>query len=225
VRVVIVDDHRLVRDGLRTALEDAGIEVVGEAADGLDAIELIVRQRPDVALLDVSMPRLDGIEAARRLRTRAPATRVVMLTMHAEERLVADAQSAGAVGYLVKDASTDDVVRALHAAMDGRRVLAVPGPDAAPVVDLGTGPSRPSARDADAPGSARDADTPGLTDRELQVLQALADGRSPGGVAELLDISSKTVRNHLTRVYAKLGVESRSQAIVEGLRLGILQLD
>lgn len=216
MRVVIVDDHRLVRDGLRTALEDAGIEVVGEAADGLDAIELIVRQRPDVALLDVSMPRLDGIEAARRLRTRAPATRVVMLTMHAEERLVADAQSAGAVGYLVKDASTDDVVRALHAAMDGRRVLAVPGPDAAPVVEPGTGPPRPSARDADAPG---------LTDRELQVLQALADGRSPGGVAELLDISSKTVRNHLTRVYAKLGVESRSQAIVEGLRLGILQLD
>ena len=216
MRVVIVDDHRLVRDGLRAALEDAGIDVVGEAADGLEAVELVTRERPDIALLDVSMPRLDGIEAARRLRTRAPGTRVVILTMHAEEKLVADAQAAGAAGYVVKDSSTEDVVRALHAAMAGRRVLAMPAPGTEPVVDPS---SRPAVR------HAPDPDAPELTDRELQILQALADGRSPRDVAELLDISPKTVRNHLTKVYAKLGVESRSQAIVEGLRLGILQLD
>lgn len=216
VTVVLVDDHRLVRDGLRAALTDAGMEVVGEADDGIEGVEVVIRERPDVALVDVSMPGLDGIEATRRLRTRAPGTRVVILTMHAEDRLVADARMAGASGYIVKDADTDAVVDAVRAAASGKQVLAVPGPDAAPVLD-------PSPRDVGRPDGPT-ADAPELTDREVEILQLLADGLTPKQVADRLSISPKTVRNHLTKVYAKLGVESRSQAIVEALRFGIVDL-
>lgn len=216
MRVVIVDDHRLVRDGLCRALEEADIEVVGEAGDGLEGIEVVTELRPHVVLMDMSMPNLDGLEATRRLRTRAPDTRVVMLTMHAEERLIADARMAGAVGFLVKDASTDEVVQAVRDAHSGKQVLSIPSPDAGPVLD--PEPKEPLA------ARAPDPDAPKLTDREQQLLQLLADGQSPKEVAEALFIAPKTVRNHLTKIYAKLGVESRSQAIVEALKLGIVEL-
>jgi DNA-binding NarL/FixJ family response regulator len=216
VRVVIVDDHRLVRDGLRRALAEASIDVVGEAGDGLAGVEIVERLRPHVVLMDMSMPVLDGLEATRRLRTRAPESRVVMLTMHAEERLVADARMAGAVGFVVKDASTDEVVAAVQAAHAGRQVLSMPARDAAPILD-----PKPRATTAD---RVVGQDGPQLTDRERQLLQLLADGRTPKQAADALGISPKTVRNHLTKVYAKLGVESRSQAIVEALRHGIVDL-
>lgn len=216
MRVVIVDDHRLVRDGLRRALEEADIEVVGEAGDGLEGVDVVTELRPHVVLMDVSMPNLDGLEATRRLRSRAPESRVVMLTMHAEERLIADARMAGAVGFLVKDASTDEVVQAVRDAHAGKQVLSMPSPDTGPVLD-------PQPRE---PIAARepDPDAPKLTDRERQLLQLLADGQTPKEVAEALFIAPKTVRNHLTKIYSKLGVESRSQAIVEALRLGIVDL-
>ncbi len=216
MRVVIVDDHRLVRDGLRRALEEAGLDVVGEAGDGLEGIEVVTELRPHVVLMDMSMPNLDGLEATRRLRTRAPDSRIVMLTMHAEERLIADARMAGAVGFLVKDASTDEVVQAVRDAHSGKHVLSMPAPDAGPVLD-------PQPRDAAAPREPA-PDAPQLTDRERQLLQLLADGQTPKEVAEALFIAPKTVRNHLTKIYAKLGVESRSQAIVEALKLGIVEL-
>lgn len=216
MRVVIVDDHRLVRDGLRRALEEAGIEVVGEAGDGLDGVEVVTELRPHVVLMDMSMPNLDGLEATRRLRTRAPDSRVVMLTMHAEERLIADARMAGAVGFLVKDASTDEVVQAVRDAHAGKQVLAMPSPDAGPVLD--PQPKEPVAT------REPDPDAPKLTEREQQLLQLLADGQTPKEVAEALFIAPKTVRNHLTKIYSKLGVESRSQAIVEALKLGIVEL-
>lgn len=216
MRVVIVDDHRLVRDGLRRALEEAGLDVVGEAGDGLEGVDIVTELRPHVVLMDMSMPNLDGLEATRRLRTRAPDSRIVMLTMHAEERLIADARMAGAVGFLVKDASTDEVVQAVRDAHAGKQVLAMPSPDTGPVLD-------PQPRDG-AVQRAPDPDAPTLTDRERQLLQLLADGQTPKEVAEALFIAPKTVRNHLTKIYAKLGVESRSQAIVEALRLGIVEL-
>lgn len=217
MRVVIVDDHRLVRDGLRRALEEAGIEVVGEAGDGLEGVDVVSDLRPHVVLMDMSMPNLDGLDATRRLRTRAPDSRVVMLTMHAEERLIADARMAGAVGFLVKDASTDEVVQAVRDAHAGKQVLAVPAADAAPVLD-------PQPRDGVVAPRGPHPDAPSLTDRERQLLQLLADGQTPKEVAEALFIAPKTVRNHLTKIYAKLGVESRSQAIVEALKLGLVEL-
>jgi DNA-binding NarL/FixJ family response regulator len=208
-RVLLVDDHRLVREGLRRTLEDAGFDVVGEAENGADGLDLAERLRPHVVLMDVSMPVVDGITATRRMRTRAPDSRVVVLTMHADTDLVEQARAAGAAGYLIKDASGEEVVNAVRRALEGQRVIS---PGIGAVAD----PVEPS----DEP----DEDTPHLTDREAQILQMLADGCSPAEVAERLFISPKTVRNHLSKVYEKLGVNSRSQAIVTALQHGLIDL-
>jgi DNA-binding NarL/FixJ family response regulator len=208
-RVLLVDDHRLVREGLRRTLEDAGFEVVGEAENGADGLDLAERLRPHVVLMDVSMPVVDGITATRRMRTRAPDSRVVVLTMHADTDLVEQARAAGAAGYLIKDASGEEVVTAVRRALEGQRVIS---PGIGAVAD----PVEP----LDEPHE----DTPHLTDREAQILQMLADGCSPAEVAERLFISPKTVRNHLSKVYEKLGVNSRSQAIVTALQHGLIDL-
>lgn len=212
-RVLIVDDHRLVREGLRRTLEDAGYEVVGEAADGAEGIAMAEELRPHVVLMDVSMPVLDGITATRRMRSRAPDAHVLVLTMHADEELIADARSAGAGGYLLKDASSEEVVAAVRAVLDGRNVISsgIAEPRAEPLL--------PGDGEEDGDGEA-----PELTPRELQILQMLADGCSPSDVAERLVISPKTVRNHLTNVYDKLDVGSRSQAIVVALKYGLIEL-
>ena len=213
-RVLIVDDHRLVREGLRRTLEDAGFEVVGEAADGAVGVELAEQLRPHVVLMDVSMPVLDGITAIRRLRSRAPDAQVLVLTMHADQELVDDARSAGAAGYLLKDASSEEVIAGVRSVLEGRNVIS-------------SGLGDATREDARLPGDG-DADAgeaaPDLTPRELQILQMLADGCSPADVAERLVISPKTVRNHLTNVYDKLEVGSRSQAIVVALKYGLIEL-
>lgn len=209
-RVLLVDDHRLVREGLRRTLEDAGFEVVGEADNGADGVEMAERLRPHVVLMDVSMPVVDGITATRRMRSRAPDAHVVVLTMHADSDLVEKARSAGAAGYLLKDASGDEVVTAIRRAIDGQRTIS-PGITRAP---------EPATPDDD----ARGGESPSLTDREVQILQMLADGCTPAEVAERLFISPKTVRNHLTKVYDKLDVSSRSAAIVVGLQHRLIEL-
>ncbi|MBW3658188.1 MAG: response regulator transcription factor [Actinobacteria bacterium] len=209
-RVLLVDDHRLVREGLRRTLEDAGYEVVGEGRDGVEGLELAEKLRPHVVLMDVSMPVLDGLTATRRLRSRAPDSRVVILTMHADAELVERAKAAGAAGYLIKDASSDEVVDAVRRAAIGQQIV-------------GTGVAHAPVAEVDVPAERVD-DAPELTPREVQILQMLADGCSPYEVAERLVISPKTVRNHLTKVYDKLAVNSRSQAIVEALRYGMIDL-
>ena len=210
-RVLLVDDHRLVREGLRRTLEDAGFEVVGEAENGADGLELAEQLRPHVVLMDVSMPVVDGITATRRMRSRVPDAHVVVLTMHADSDLVEKARSAGASGYLLKDASGEEVVLAVRRAIDGQRTIS-PGiaGSATPVL----------------PGDGEEAaeDAPSLTEREVQILQMLADGCTPAEVAERLFISPKTVRNHLTKVYDKLDVNSRSAAIVVGLQHHLIEL-
>ena len=209
-RVLLVDDHRLVREGLRRTLEDAGFEVVGEADNGADGLDLAEQLRPHVVLMDVSMPVVDGITATRRMRSRAPDAHVVVLTMHADSDLVEKARSAGAAGYLLKDASGDEVVLAVRRALDGQRTISA-GIAGSPT------PVQPG---DDEP----DDEAPALTDREVQILQMLADGCTPAEVAERLYISPKTVRNHLTKVYDKLGVNSRSAAIVVGLQHRLIEL-
>lgn len=209
-RVLLVDDHRLVREGLRRTLEDAGLEVVGEADNGADGLDLAEKLRPHVVLMDVSMPQVDGITATRRMRSRVPDARVVVLTMHADSDLVDQARSAGAAGYLLKDASGQEVVTAVERAIAGQRTVSagIGGPDLTmPLED-------------EVPGEG----LPSLTDRERQILQMLADNCTPAEVAERLFISPKTVRNHLTKVYDKLGVGSRSAAIVVGLQHGLIEL-
>jgi two-component system, NarL family, response regulator DegU len=227
IRVLLADDHRLVREGLRRTLADAGLDVVGEARDGDEAQRLAEELRPDVVLLDISMPGADGITVARRLRDRTPRTRVVVLTMHDDPQLLERAWAAGVAGYLVKDASGAEVVDAVRRAHRGERVVS-PGLDEAPPASATAASASPAsgwARVAAVTSGARSGEeTPQLSDREREVLQLLADGQRPADVADLLVLSPKTVRNHLANIYAKLGVNDRSQAIVVALRHGLIDL-
>jgi two-component system, NarL family, response regulator DegU len=208
-RLLLVDDHKLLRQGLRRAVEEAGFDVVGEAGDGEEALRMAVTLRPDVVLMDVSMPVMDGIEATRRLRHSAPGARVVILTMHGEEETVTEALRAGAVGYLLKDCSTDQVADTLHAVAAGESELSA---------DL--------ARSllAELPGPERAAAT-SLSSREVEVLQMFADGCSTVEVGQRLYISAKTVKNHLASIYEKLDARDRTQAVLTAVRMGIIRLN
>jgi DNA-binding NarL/FixJ family response regulator len=210
-RVLLVDDHRLVREALRRALEDAGYRVL-EAEDGERAVERALTTEPHVVLMDVSMPGLDGIAATRSLRTRVPDARVVVLTMHEEDALILEARDAGAVGYLLKTASSAEVVAAVGRVLEGHTVFP----------ELAASAPPPRARTSRSAPGAEEGQA--LSHREQQILQLLADGRTPDQVADALVISPKTVRNHLSRAYDKLGVDNRTQAIVVALQRGVIEL-
>lgn len=200
IRVLLVDDHALLRQSLRRVLRETGLEVAGEAADGEEALRLVAETEPDVVLMDVTMPVLDGIEATRRVRRLRPDLPVVVLTMHDDPELIDSARRAGAVGYLLKDCTIDEVSAVVRRA-------------AGELVDNGGVDARP-----------REA-TAGLSAREHEVLTLLATGMSTDEVAHALFISAKTVKNHLRSVYGKLGVRGRTEAVVRAARLGIVRLD
>lgn len=202
-RILIADDHALVRGVLREAVESAGHEVVGEAADGEAVVALARQLRPHVVLMDLSMPGIDGVSATRTLRRHAPDAAVLVVTMHAEPELLDTARSAGASGYLLKDASREDIVAAVAAVAAG-----------------GTAFDEQLAARAPQREASVEHD---LTDRELQVLQLLVDGASPRDVAETLVLSPKTVGNHLTNIYRKLDVHSRTQAVTAAIRQGLVE--
>jgi two-component system, NarL family, response regulator DegU len=202
LRLLLVDDHKLLRQGLRRAVEEAGFDVVGEAGDGAEAVRLAVELQPDLVLMDVTMPVLDGIEATRRLRNSAPEARVVILTMHGEEDTVNQALRAGAVAYLLKDCSTDEVAETLRAVAAGDTDLSV---------DL----ARSMLEELPGP----------LSSREVEVLQLFADGCSTVEVSQKLYISAKTVKNHLVSIYEKLDARDRTQAVLTAVRMGIIRLN
>ena len=206
LRVLIVDDHTMVRQSMRRAMEAEGFEVVAECGDGDEGVRTAIEQQPDVVLMDVSMPVLDGIEAARRIRERGGPTQVVMLTMHADTDLVRRALAAGAVGYLTKDCSIDEVAEAIRMAASGEG--AISPALAAAMLREGTTAAEPI-----------------LSTREAEVLQLVAEGKSPPEVAAALYISAKTVKNHLSNIYEKLDARDRTQAVLKGLRLGVIRLD
>jgi DNA-binding NarL/FixJ family response regulator len=206
-RLLLVDDHKLLREGLRRAVEDAGFDVVGEAGDGEAAVRLAVELRPDLVLMDVTMPVLDGIEATRRLRQSAPETRVVILTMHGEEETVDRALRAGAVAYLLKDCSIDQVAGTLRAVAAGDTDLSADLARTLLAELPGTGPA------------------PVLSQREAEVLQLFADGCSTVEVGQRLYISAKTVKNHLASIYEKLDARDRTQAVLTAVRMGIIRLN
>jgi two-component system response regulator DegU len=208
-RLLLVDDHKLLRQGLRRAVEEAGFDVVGEAGDGEEAVRLATALRPDLVLMDVTMPVLDGIEATRRLRLTAPDARVVILTMHGEEETVDQALRAGAVAYLLKDCSTDQVAETLHAVAAGE-------------TDLSANLARSLL--AELPGPEPAVAT-SLSHREVEVLQMFADGRSTVEVGQGLYISAKTVKNHLASIYEKLDARDRTQAVLTAVRMGIIRLN
>jgi DNA-binding NarL/FixJ family response regulator len=211
IRLLLADDHTMVRQSMRRSMEDAGFAIVGEAGDGAEAVRMAGVHRPDVVLMDVSMPVLDGVEATRQVRAVADAPQVVMLTMHADADVVRRALQAGAVGYLTKDSSIDDVVEAVRLAASGDATVS-PALAAALLREATSAPPPPDAAQA-------------ISAREVEVLQLIAEGASPPEVAEQLFISVKTVKNHLSSIYEKLDARDRTQAVLKGLRMGIIRLD
>ena len=212
IRLLLADDHRMLREWLRRTLEEEGLEVVGEAADGEEALRLAAKLRPDVVLMDVTMPVLDGVEATRQLHEHLPEIPVVILTMHADREVLARAIRAGAAGYLVKDCSTDEVVRTVRLAASGETALS---PELAASMLA-------EAQRVDTPAEELE---PIISRREEEVLQLVADGLSTSEVAAKLYISIKTVKNHLASIYEKLDSRDRTQAVLRAVRMGIIRLD
>ncbi|HEX5088517.1 MAG TPA: response regulator transcription factor [Nocardioides sp.] len=210
VRVVVVDDHQIVRDGLVALLGALdGVEVVGTATDGKDAVHVVSETGPDVVLMDIQMPELDGIEATRFITGRTPAPRVVMLTMNEDDDTVLSAIRAGASGYLLKGSSAAEVQNAVRAAAAGGMVF---GAALADRVATYFASVRPAAQ-AEEP-------FPDLTERERSVLDMLAAGRSNDQIARELFVSGKTVRNTVSSIYTKLHAAGRGEAIVKAREAG-----
>jgi len=193
-------------------MSEHGFDVVGEARDGLEAVNMASSLQPDVILMDVSMPEMDGVEACRQVRGSDSATKVVMLTMHADQDVLANAIRAGACGYLVKDCSTEEIADAVRMASHGDTALS---PQLAAsmlneVRKLEMAPAREERV---------------VTKREEEVLQAIADGCSTSEVADHMYISQKTVKNHLASIYQKLDARDRTQAVLQAVRMGIVSLE
>ena len=211
IRLMLADDHQLLREGLSRSMTEEGFDVVAEARNGAEAVMLAKQHRPDVILMDVTMPELDGVEACRQVRAALENTRVVMLTMHADQEVLASAIRAGATGYLVKDCSTSEIASAVRMASAGDTALS---PQlAASMLD--------EVRRLDRPQKEERV----VTKREEEVLQLIADGCSTPEVAERLYISQKTVKNHLASIYQKLDARDRTQAVLAAVRMGIVHLD
>jgi two-component system, NarL family, response regulator LiaR len=212
IRILIVDDHAVVREGLRTFLElQDGLEVVGEAADGEQAIVEAEALAPDVILMDLVMPRLDGVGAMRELRVRVPAARVIVLTSFLDDERLLPAIRAGAAGYLLKDVEPSELARAVRAAREGDAIL---DPTVA---------ARVVRAFADGSAPAAPLRPERLTRREHEVLTLIAQGRSNKRIAYELEISEKTVKTHVGHLLAKLGVTDRTQAALLAVREGLVE--
>ena len=207
IRVMVVDDQALVREGLMTLLDAAaGIAPVAAAADGEEAVRLAARHRPDVVLMDLRMPVLDGVAATRRIRAAQPDTEIVVLTTHADEASILDALSAGARGYLTKDAGIAEISRAVHAAAAHQAVLdPVAQSTLIEAATAGAHRAGPSSTPASLPDD--------LTPREAEVLSLIARGLSNGEIASTLVVSEATVKTHINHVFAKIGARDRAQAV------------
>ena len=208
LRVVVADDHPVFRSGLRTLLEDLGMQVVAEAADGHSAVELAMTHAPDVVLMDLQMPGVSGLEATRRLSGAAPGIRVLVLTMVEDDGTLFAALRAGAAGYLLKGAGPDEIDRAVRGVAAGEAVYG------AGVAD------RLRAMFTAGPAPAA-APFPQLAERERDVLALLASGASNTEIARRLFLSDKTVRNYVSSIFSKLGVRDRAQAIVRAREAGL----
>jgi DNA-binding NarL/FixJ family response regulator len=212
VRVLLVDDHDLFRTGLRGLLEEQELTIVGEAANGVEAVRLVRELAPDVVVMDLNMPALTGVEATRQIVSLAPLTRVIVLTISDHDSDVMDAIMAGACGYLLKDASIQDVVAGIRAAAVGGSLVS---PHIAAKVLQRV---RATAADREGAETIRAE----LSDRELQVLKLIANGKDNAEIAKELVISPKTVKNHISNILMKLQIENRIQAAVYAVRSGIV---
>jgi DNA-binding NarL/FixJ family response regulator len=212
IRVLLADDQRVVRDGLTLLLGLLpGVEVLDAASDGAQAVELAERLRPDVVLMDLRMPRCDGVEATKLLRERCPSIKVIVLTTYADDRSVLDALRAGARGYLTKDAGAAQINDTLHRVTSGQAVI---DPAVAGHVINAITPDEPTPPLPDA-----------LTPREIEVLTLIADGLSNTEIARRLTISEATVKSHINRLLSKTGVRDRAQAVGYAYRYGLTKPD
>ncbi len=212
VRVLLVDDHDLFRTGLRNLLEAQGMHIVGEAAGGSEALRIVREAAPDVVVMDLNMPGMNGVEATRHMSRDAPLTRVIVLTVSDEEQDVMHAILAGACGYLLKDASIQDLIRGIEAAAVGESLIS---PHIAGKVLQHV---RATTASPDAAATIRAE----LSDREVQVLKLIANGKDNAVIAGELHISPKTVKNHISNILMKLQMENRIQAAVYAVRSGIV---
>ena len=212
IRVLIVDDHAIVRKGIRALLAtEPDIQVIGEASDGAEAIALAQAQHPDVILMDLVMPKIDGIEATRRITASQSGVRVLVLTSFAADDKVFPAIKAGALGYLLKDTGPDDLLRAIHQVHLGQPTLE-PSIARKVLSELAHPAQEPLTPDP-------------LTERELDVLRRVAQGNSNKEIAEQLDIAEMTVRAHVSNILGKLHLASRTQAALYALRKGLASLE
>lgn len=207
MRVLLADDHQILRDGIRRGLESAGETVVGEARNGEEAVELAIDTQPDIVLMDLSMPVLDGVAATKRIRESIPSAKVVILTMHDDPDRTRAALEAGADAYLTKGTSFSDVLDTLRRVQAGEETLS-PRLAASMLEHLGDEPTRNDL----------------LSDRQVEILQMIADGMSTKQAARALGITQKTVHNHLNATYRRLDTQSLTHAVLSAVRLGIIDL-
>ena len=208
VRILIVDDHSVVRQGLRMFLGlEPTFEIVGEAGNGIEAIERVKELGPDVVLMDLLMPEMDGIAATEIIKRQYPDIEVLALTSVLEDNAVIGVVRAGAIGYLLKDAEADELIRVIKAAAEGQ-------------VQLSPKAAERLMREVRLPQS-----TEKLTDRETEVLRQLADGKANKEIAQLLHIGETTVKTHVSNILMKLGVPSRTQAALYAVRIGLVSMD
>jgi len=212
ISVLLVDDHRVVRQGLRDFLElQDGIEVIGEAASGEEGVKAAQELLPDVVLMDLVMPGIDGVETTRRVKTVSPSSRIIVLTSFADDDKVFPAIKAGAISYLLKDVQPEELARAIRAAQRGEAVLH--SEVAAKLMQEFSAP-----RPADAPVEQ-------LTEREMDVLRLIAKGKSNKEIADTLIISEKTVKTHVSNILSKLHLADRTQAAIYALRQRLVPMD
>ena len=212
--ILLADDHRIVRQGLRALLEaEPDFSLVGETGDGLEAIQLAERLQPDVIVLDLMMPGINGLEATRQISDNCPQTRVVILSMHADEAYVLEALRNGASGYVLKDSSADDLVRAVREVEAGRRYLSPPLSERA--IEAYTRKAEETSLDP----------YEKLTNREREVLHLTAEGHSSTEIAERLSISSRTVETHRANMMRKLDLRSQTDLIRYALKRGIIPME
>jgi DNA-binding NarL/FixJ family response regulator len=204
IPTVLVDDHPIVRQGLRALLEvEDGCEIIGEAADGLSAVELIVELRPAVAVVDVQLPDLNGLEVVRRVRDQAPETKIIVLSMYADEPYVLGALRHGAMAYVLKDSATTDLIEAVHTVVAGRRFLS------APLSERAIDAYAQRADDASRPLDRYEM----LTSREREVLQLAAQGMSNAEIGDRLAISPRTAETHRANLLRKLGIQTQTELV------------
>ena len=214
-KIILADDHPLLLKSLRDLLVKEGdFEIVAEAGDGEEAVRLTIEMQPDIVIMDISMPNMDGLEATRQIKERCPNVAVLVLTVHTEDDSILDILPAGAAGYLVKSVYTDEVIHSIHAVLSGEMVLSP---------SIGQRLLKHAARYPIKPVKLEPGEK--LSTRELEILKLTARGMSNKDIASALGINIRTVKAHLGEIFSKMGVASRTEAVITGLRTDILSLD